>query len=192
MRHNREERGDPRELSGKEQQVATDRGELAVCGFCGVLTWKEDLEANGLCQCGELPYIAGGQMPDLTMERERTNKSTEEFAEDIGWRIKHSIDKVQGLVPEVSAPEPSKEHFREREDPREVGSRGTLAEAVYSLRANLGVTQEDLAKGLGCHKNTIYNLETAQSNRLQKRTRAKLIAMALEANRLDLVKVFRK
>ena len=192
MRHNREERGDPQELNAKQQTVATDRGELAVCGFCGVLTWKEDLAEGGLCECGRLPYIAGGQMPELTMERERVNRSDEEYAEDFGARIEHNIAKAQGLVPKINLPKVSKSEPREREDPREVGSHGALADAVYSLRINLGVTQADLAEGLGCHRNTLINLETGKGGgRLQKRTQAKLIAMALEADRPDLVKVFR-
>ncbi len=180
-----------KDLSPKEQMNLVDRGELAACGFCGAMTWKEDLQESGRCVCGELPYIAGGEVPE--MNDSLGSGDTMDFVDKLDHQIQRSIRKVQDtslMKPLVKLPQVSKNHPVEREDSREVGSSGPLADAVYSLRVNLGVTQEDLAEALGCHRNTVMNLETGKSTKLQMRTRRKLEVMAEKAEREDLVGKF--
>lgn len=164
----------PVQLNDKEQRDAVESGKLAACTVCGVMTWVEDLKPSGLCECGSRPYIEGGPLPDVQF-------ATRE-------EIKANNTPAGTLQKPVSA------HSRAT-DATETGntasrSHHTIPGALADLRTTLGLTQEALARVLGCHVNTIYKLASGRSTTLRKKTRDALVQVAVEGKRKDLAEFF--
>jgi len=179
------EKPDPKELTDKEQQRAVDRGELAVCISCGAMTWVEGLK-GGKCPCGETPFVSGGPLPEV--ELRRANESSDMFVDKMMGRIESNISNAEGELPVI--PVVRKGNAAPR--PGDTVPTGRLGRAVYKLRDAIGQTQEDFANTLGVHKNTVYNLETGKTDKMQTGTRYKFIAVAKQAGLDHLADKFRR
>ena len=181
------EKQDPKELTDKEQRIAVDKGKLAICIVCGVMTWVEDLK-DKKCPCGEIPFISGGPLPEVELKRADDVSDSEEFVDRVMDRIEGNISQAEGELPKVA---PIKLGNAVPREPDTKPS-GKLGKAVCGLREILGHTQEEFAKTLGVHRNTIYNLEAGRSDQMYNKTRLKFIAVAREAGLERLVREFRK
>ncbi len=185
------EKQNPKGLTDKEQRIAVDRGELAICSICGVMTGIEDLK-DGKCTCGEVPLISGGPLPEVELKRADDMMSdSDEFVNRVMGRIEGNIAQAEGKLPEIA---PIKYGEAVPRAAREVDTKplGKLGTAINGLREALGQTQEEFAKTLGVHRNTIINLETGRSDQMYMKTRLKFIAVAREAGLDRLAQKFRK
>ena len=67
----------------------------------------------------------------------------------------------------------------------------SVRESVLILRKLLGMTQSELARAVGVHRNTICNLEAGRTGRISGKVRSALASLAREAGRMDLDKALR-
>lgn len=182
---------DPLTLTDRQVMDQVDYGNLALCPNCGVMTWREDLEAHDLCQCGNGVYLYGNDYTQwgLTTQQIR-NMQTSEQVQDFELEFELEEEKGRGNVPDLSRLDKLESRTKPEHDP-ERPFPNSLGRALYDLREELGVSQSQLAVALDCHRNTIYNLESGKRVKLYHKTRTKLRAAAIKASRKDLEKVFR-
>ena len=105
------------------------------------------------------------------------------------------MDRALGLEPKpkpLPEPKPGRGKFRgsqSREEQVEELAPMSLADVMYRLRVALHFSQAEMAERLGCHRNTVINIETGATKKLRLALRRNLEAAARGVGRKDLVKV---
>ena len=188
----------PTELTDKQIMDYTDAGQLALCMFCGAMTWREDLGPDEKCKCGGEPYLYGKDYTEwgnrvkgirAGMGREEAQEALEELSLELDIQEQRRGGGLSEMT-ELGKFGDGEGRSKPVHDPEREFTSG-MGRAIYEMRELLGLSQSQLAEAIGCHRNTISNLESGRVKGVYKDTRLRLWAAAIKVGRRDLEKVFR-